>query len=125
MSTSPSSTEPSGPTASLLAITGCYLIHLDQPYRSGRHPGAGPYVGYADDIARRLEVHRRGHGSPLLAAALAAGIDFRVVRVWPGADRHFGRKLHNRHGSRLCPEPACVSAQRERRLQLRLPLASG
>jgi hypothetical protein len=59
------------------------------------------------------------------AAALPAGIDFRLVRVWPGADRRFERKLHNRHGSRPCPEPACVSAQLQRRLQLRLALTTG
>ena len=119
MSTFPSSTEPAGPTASVPSVTGCYLICLDQPYFHARH-----YVGYADDIARRIATHRKGQGSPLLAAALAVGIDFRVVRVWPGADRHFERRLHNRHGSRLCPELACVSAQRERRLQLRLPHGS-
>ena len=119
MSTSPLSTKPIGPTAAF-PLQGCYLIHLDQPYFH-----AGHYVGYSDDIARRVETHRKGQGSPLLAAALMAGIDFRVVRIWPGADRHFERQLHNRHGSRLCPEPACVAAQHERRLQLRLPLADG
>src|SRR5689334_12565804 len=118
MSTSPVSTEPAGPAASIPAITGCYLIHLEQPYRSGRHPGAGHYVGYADDIARRVETHRKGLGSPLLAAALAVGINFRVVRVWPDADRHFERKLHNRHGSRLCPEPVCQAEQRRLNFQL-------
>ena len=35
----------------------------------------------------------------------AAGIGWRVVQVWPDADRRFERKLHNRHGSRLCPPP--------------------
>ena len=119
MSTSPLSTEPAGPTAPA-PLQGCYLICLDQPYFHARH-----YVGFSDDIQRRIQTHRKGQGSPLLAAALAAGIDFRLVRVWPGADRHFERKLHNRHGSRLCPEPECTSVQRERRLQLRLPLASG
>ena len=119
MSTSPLSTEPAGPTATS-PLQGCYLICLDQPYFHARH-----YVGFSNDIPARIAAHRKGQGSPLLAAALAAGIDFRVVRVWPGADRRFERKLHNRHGSRLCPEPACASAQQERRRQLRLPLAGG
>ena len=100
-------------------------MHFEQPYRSGRHPGAQHYVGFANDIQRRLETHRKGHGSPLVAAVLAAGIEVRLVRTWPGADRRFERKLHNRHGSRLCPETECASIQRERRLQLRLPLAGG
>jgi len=119
MSTSFLPSEPTGSTP-CSPLQGCYLICLSQPYFHARH-----YVGYSDDIARRIETHRKGQGSPLLAAALMAGIDFRVVRIWPGADRHVERQLHNRHGSRLCPEPACVAAQRERRLQLRLPLASG
>jgi hypothetical protein len=121
MSTNPLSTEPTGSTPTL-PLQDCYLLHLDQPYRSGRHPGAGHYIGYSDNTPERITTHRKGQGSPLLAAALAAGIDFRVVRVWPGTDRRFERKLHNRHGSRLCPEPECVSEQRRRRLQLHLPL---
>jgi len=56
---------------------------------------------------------------------LAAGIDFRIVRVWPGADRQFGRRLHNCHGSRLCPEPACIAERRGRRLRLCLTLDNG
>src|SRR5918912_995489 len=122
MSTSPLSTEPTGATSDS-PLQGCYLLHFEQPYRSGRHPGAQHYVGFANDIQRRLETHRRGWGSPLVAAVLAAGIEVRLVRTWPGADRHFERKLHNRQGSRLCPETECASIQRERRLQLRLPLA--
>src|ERR671938_1499441 len=117
MSTSPLSNEPAGPTASVPAITGCYLICLDEPYFHARH-----YVGFSDDIPARIATHRKGQGSPLLAAALAAGIDFRLVRVWPGADRRFQRKLHNRHGSRLCPEPECQAEQRRRRVQPHLLL---
>jgi hypothetical protein len=108
MSTSPLHKEPTS-SDSRSPLQGCYLLHFDQPYKSGRHPAAQHYVGYSDDIDRRIEMHRKGHGSPLLAAALAVGIDFRVVRTWPGTDRHFERKLHIRHGSRLCPETECVS----------------
>ena len=121
MSIAPLHPEPTGSTPTL-PLQGCYLLHLDQPYCSGRHPGAGHYVGYSDNIPERIATHRKGQGSPLLAAALAAGIDFRLVRIWPGADRRFERKLHNRHGSRLWPEPECVSERRQRRLQLRLEL---
>jgi hypothetical protein len=104
-------------SAPIPAISGVYLVHLDEPYFHARH-----YVGYADDIARRIETHHKGRGSPLLAAATAAGIGWVVVQIWPGGDRRFERKLHNRHGSRLCPEPECRAEQRRRRLQLRLPL---
>jgi hypothetical protein len=102
------------------AISGVCLIHLHGPSFHARH-----YVGYAHDIARRVATHRKGQGSPLLAAATAAGIDWHIVQIWPGGDRRFERKLRNRHGSRLCPEPACVAAQLQRRLQPRLPLSSG
>jgi hypothetical protein len=113
--TTPSSTTPTGlhpPVA-----RGVYLICFDAPYFHARH-----YVGYSDNIAQRLEMHRAGHGSPLLAAVLAAGIDWHLVQVWPGADRTFERKLHNRHGSRLCPLAACQAVQRARRCQRRLGL---
>ena len=54
--------EPAGPTAPA-PLQGCYLICLDQPYFHARH-----YVGFSDDIQRRIQTHRKGQGSPLLAA---------------------------------------------------------
>jgi hypothetical protein len=119
LSTTPNGLEPP-------AIRGCYLVCFDRPFHgaNGRHIGAHHYVGYSDNIAERLDQHRQGRGSPLLAAALAAGIDWQLVQVWPDADRRFERKLHHRHGSRLCPRAACRSIQRERRCQLRLPIGS-
>ncbi len=98
------------------------LPHSFQPaLRSGRDPGARHYVGYSDDIERRVELHSKRHGSPLLAAVLAASIDFWVVHTWPGTDHHFERKLHVRR-SRVCPEPECVPERRRCRRQLQLPL---
>ena len=106
------------------AIPGCYLVCFSEPFHggNGRHIGARHYVGYSDNIAERLATHRKRQGSPLLAAALDAGIDWRLVRVWPGEGRAFERRLHNRHGSRLCPQATCQAVQRERHAQLRLPL---
>jgi hypothetical protein len=62
-------------------------------------------------------------GSPLVCAAVRAGIEVRLVQVWPDADRRFERKLHNRHGSQLCPRPGCLAVSYGRRAQLRLALA--
>jgi hypothetical protein len=109
------------------AIPGCYLVCFSAPFHgaNGRHIGARHYVGYSDNIAQRLLTHRAGQGSPLLAAALEAGLDWRLVRVWPGADRTVERRLHNRHDSRLCPQAACRAIQQARRAQLRLPLVAG
>jgi hypothetical protein len=76
-----------------------YLIHLQRPYRHARH-----YLGWTLDVERRLAVHRAGGGSPLLRAAVAAGISFEVARTWPG-DRHLERRLHRYKNTpaRLCP----------------------
>jgi hypothetical protein len=113
------------------ASNGCYLICFGAPYFHARH-----YVGFSDNIAARLAVHMDIHrcqrhgfhdeawhkGSPLVCAAVRAGISVRLAQVWPDQDRTFERKLHNRHGSRLCPQASCQMVQRERRCQLRLPL---
>ena len=60
MSTSSLGIRPANSPAS--SIQGCYLVHFDEPYKSGRHPGAQHYVGYANDIDRRIEKHRKLHG---------------------------------------------------------------
>jgi hypothetical protein len=128
MTTPPSST-PTGlqPPAS----AGCYLLHFSRPLAHAAH-----YLGYSDDIAARLRVHldvrlceRHGYhdqawhkGSPLVCAAVRAGIGVELVRLWPDQDRAFERRLHHRHGSRLCPEARCQAIQRARRCQLRLGL---
>jgi predicted GIY-YIG superfamily endonuclease len=64
------------------AEQGCYLLcFADTPVAHARH-----YLGYADDIARRVEEHRNGTANVKLTDALhRAGGRFEVVRVWPGA----------------------------------------
>jgi predicted GIY-YIG superfamily endonuclease len=80
-------------------MQGVYLIHFEPAYKHARH-----YLGYADDIAARLALHRAGQGARLTQVAADAGCKIRLVKVWPGADRHFERKLKNRKESpRLCP----------------------
>jgi hypothetical protein len=83
------------------------LIHLERPL-GGPRKWAHHYLGEADDVARRLASHRRGRGSKLLAAAVARGIGWRLVRTWAApADRarrlDLERRLKARHGPRLCP----------------------
>ena len=101
-----------------------YLLHFSQPYRgaNGRHPqGARHYIGVAldGDVQRRVAEHLSGHGSPLVRAVVAAGIAVDLVLDVPG-DRGLERRMHNRHGPRLCP---CCRAQRlPRPCQLRLPI---
>jgi predicted GIY-YIG superfamily endonuclease len=76
-----------------------YLLHFERPYRHARH-----YLGFAEDLERRLELHRAGRGARLVEVVVAAGIGFQLVRTWEG-DRTLERTLKNRHNApaRLCP----------------------
>lgn len=82
-------------------MKGLYLLHFDPPYRHARH-----YLGFSDDIDRRVAEHVAGRSSssPLIRAALANGSTVELVRTWPGGDRNLERRLKRRHeGPRLCP----------------------
>ena len=81
-----------------------YLLHFDPPLAHARH-----YLGWTQDLEQRIATHRAGQGSPLVAAAVAAGSEIQVARTWSDVDRHFERRLKNRHETpRLCP--ICVAA---------------
>ena len=90
-----------------------YLLHFERSYHHARH-----YLGYTDDLDARVAAHRAGRGSPLVAAAVRDGIEFRVAATWPG-DRTEERRLHRYRNSprRLCPicrgtpDPADPAAQ--------------
>lgn len=87
----------------------CYLIcFAGTPYKH-----AGHYLGFTKDATpdRRIESHRRGEGSRLLAVVNAAGIPWTVARVWKGYTRSQERALKKQGGaSRLCP--VCKAAGR-------------
>jgi hypothetical protein len=77
-----------------------YLIHFDQPYKHARH-----YLGFCKErLEERIDRHRRGDGANLLRYVNAAGISYKIVRIWD-QDRHFERRLKkNGHvGTRYCP----------------------
>jgi predicted GIY-YIG superfamily endonuclease len=82
------------------ALTMVYLIHFDKPFGHAQH-----YIGYTDNLKRRMHDHELGtRGAKLLKAVREAGINFAVVRTWPEGDRTFERKLHNyKKSSCLCP----------------------
>jgi len=86
-----------------------YLLHFEPGLPNGnrvvRH-----YLGWTDgDVDARVALHVAGRGSPLVRAVIAAGGTVTVERTWPGVDRHFERRLKNRHEApRLCPN--CVGA---------------
>ncbi len=87
------------------------MLHFERPIAPGRHT-CQHYIGYADDLAARLQAHDTGHGARLTQVARALGIKWRVVRLWRG-DRSFERRLKERkEGPRLCP--ICGHAYRVR-----------
>ena len=79
-----------------------YLLHFSDPIAPGRHT-AQHYLGYADDLAPRVNAHMHGAGARFTQVAKERGLTFVVVRTWDG-DRKLERQLKNRHeGRRLCP----------------------
>ncbi len=75
-----------------------YLLHFDRPYRHARH-----YLGWADNLPRRLAHHANGTGARLLQVIREHGIGWTCVRTWPG-DRHLEAELKRyKHNSDLCP----------------------
>lgn len=78
---------------------GVYLLHFTPPYRHAKH-----YIGYSDNIPARIERHKNGNGNPLVRAAIDAGCNVVLARVWEGEGRTFERHLKNAHNaSRFCP----------------------
>lgn len=76
-----------------------YLLHFDRPYKHAQH-----YVGYAEDLARRLAHHASGSGANLMKVIKEAGIGFTLARVWEGADRNKERQIKNAGGgTKYCP----------------------
>ena len=82
-----------------------YLLHFDRSYRHARH-----YIGFTQNLEQRLEEHRAGRGSPLVAAAIADGIDFQLAAIWEG-DRHDERRLHRQKNTRARLCPLCVASE--------------
>lgn len=84
-----------------------YLLHFEQPLQHAQH-----YVGFCEKLEgvdSRLEYHATGRGSRLMAAVSAAGIEWRIVRLWEGT-RNDERRLHKAHSRLYCP--SCSSAPR-------------
>ena len=85
-----------------------YLLHFDRSYRHARH-----YIGFTQNLEQRLAEHRAGRGSPLIAAAIADGIDFELAAIWEG-DRHDERRLHRQKNTRARLCPICVAGDSRR-----------
>jgi predicted GIY-YIG superfamily endonuclease len=75
-----------------------YMLHFTAPFGHARH-----YVGWTDNLPKRLAAHQGGRGARLIAVASAAGIGFTVARTVTG-DRNRERAIKRAGGSvRYCP----------------------
>lgn len=73
-------------------MQGVYLLHFSPPFKHAKH-----YLGYADDIYRRLYKHEFGKSdAKLVKAATNAGVTILIARVWQDKDRSFERHLKGR-----------------------------
>jgi len=90
---------PATPSAQTL-----YLYCFRQGLESRPGVFARHYLGFTRDLEQRDAEHRAGSGSPLLRAALAAGLEVTIVRLWPGGDRKLERRLKKtKNLPRYCP----------------------
>lgn len=76
-----------------------YLIHFER-----RLKHAGHYIGWTENLEGRVEAHRTGRGSRLLAIVSDQGIGFRVVRTWRGSRTDERRLKRRKNSPQLCPE---------------------
>lgn len=80
-------------------MRGVYLLHFSPAYKHAKH-----YIGYADDIDRRVSAHRCGVAARLTQVAVAAGCTLFLARVWEGGDRTLERRLKKgKNAPKLCP----------------------
>lgn len=82
-----------------------YLIHFDRLIGDPDNPRgqAQHYLGSTSDLAGRLEAHRRGNGSKIMAWVAHNNIGWRLVRTWLGG-RDKERELKRQKNSpRFCP----------------------
>ena len=83
-----------------------YLICFERQIGDAANPkgSASHYLGWAEGVDARMVEHRAGRGARILAACMAQGIGFEVVRTWAGVDRSFERRLKRQHNAwRHCP----------------------
>ncbi len=75
-----------------------YLLHIYPQYKHARH-----YLGIAEDLDTRLQLHREGRGARLTQVVIERGHSLELARTWEGT-RDDERRLKNQKNSpRLCP----------------------
>ncbi len=75
-----------------------YLIHLDTPLKHARH-----YLGFSEDLLKRLQRHHTGQGAAFMKAIAKEEISWHVSRIWDG-NYELEQVLKRQHNaSHLCP----------------------
>jgi len=88
-----------------------YLIHFNGAYKHARH-----YLGFSENLDKRICDHLCGQGARLMEVVTLAEIEWKVSRTWHG-DRGLERKLKNRHEApKLCPvcNPKALNRAKEK-----------
>src|SRR3954467_13682584 len=74
-----------------------YVLHFEPAYKHAQH-----YVGWTEgDVCDRVAVHLQGRGSPLVKAAVAAGVDVQLAATYEGT-RYLERRLKSWHNTGRC-----------------------
>jgi len=80
-------------------MVNVYLLHFNEKFKRVQH-----YMGSAENLAVRLNDHRKGKGAKLLKHVQQAGIDWKLVRVWTSHNRSLEYKLKSgKNHKMLCP----------------------
>jgi predicted GIY-YIG superfamily endonuclease len=93
-----------------------YLLCFAKNGRKARYHHAGHYLGFTENLSRRMDQHRAGTGARLTGVIKEAGLGFNVARLWEGG-RELERRLKRQHNSpRLCP--ICNPAIRRTKIEI-------
>src|SRR5512146_797810 len=83
-----------------------YLLHFTSKFHHAQH-----YLGFTDDVQRRISEHQRERVH-LMGAVNAAKIPWLVAKIWPEGDRALERKLkHYRGSAQFCPICRALAGQ--------------
>ena len=94
-----------------------YLLCFPRGLRRDDRAHVRHYLGFtAGAVEARVADHLDGRGSPLVKAAVRAGLTPVVARTWPDGDRTFERQLKRRRNlPKLCPVCAGPAAMKRGR----------
>jgi predicted GIY-YIG superfamily endonuclease len=78
-----------------------YLLHLEQPL--SKDHTAQHYIGWTDNLTRRLNKHYEGNGARFMEVAKERGISWMLVKIWTGTRKRERQLKNQKNSPRLCP----------------------